>query len=279
MFALLVLVAGGCGPAPPPKTGNEVKFDADARSGPDGKRSTAREVRINTPVTDEVNFQSQDKTDWYLVKLLGRSGVLNTVVHWDSDSSDVMIDVFDEIGRQISASPVRNRNAKEKSLLTQIDKPGVYYVRVTAPTKTDATVYTMEAKWDAPPPPPPVVVVVREPPPPREHPEPVDDPPHRPKTPREPREPRETKPGESVYGRIVQAYLEAGTMTLYLDKGTAAGLKPGMTGAILQGASGEEPLDGGQFRIVSVLDANRAVAKSTLRSIGKNTRVTIGLGR
>src|SRR4051812_15688197 len=108
----LFLLVAGCGPSPPPKSGADAKFDADARSGPDGKRSTAREVKINTPVTDEVNFQAQDKTDWYLVKLLGHAGVLNTVVHWDSETSDVMIDVFDEIGRQISASPVRNRNAK-----------------------------------------------------------------------------------------------------------------------------------------------------------------------
>jgi hypothetical protein len=273
--ALLVplLVAAACGPAgKTAKTGNDDKFDADAKSGPDGKRSTAREVKINTAVTDEVSFAGQDKTDWYLVRLLGKAGVLNTVVHWDADSSDVQIDVFDELGRQISASPVRNRGAKEKSLLTQIDKPGVYYVRVTAPTKADATVYTMEAKWDAPAP-----VAVKEPPPAREHVEPVaEDPPPRHHHEREPREPRG---GETVQGRIVQAYLESGALTLHLDKGASAGLKPGMTGTVLSGASGEDALDGGTFRIVSVLDANKSVARCSLRSLGKNTRVLITLGK
>src|SRR5262245_37096606 len=115
------------------KTANDEKTAADTRSGPDGKRSGARDLKPNTPITDEISYRNQDRTDWYRVQLHGRAGVLNTSIHWDSEFSDVMIDVFDEFGKQISASPVRNKLAKEKALLTQIDKPGTYYVRVTAP--------------------------------------------------------------------------------------------------------------------------------------------------
>jgi len=269
--ALLLAAAWGC--EKKSKTANDEKFDADMKSGPDGKRSGARVLKPNTPVTDEVNFMNQDKSDWYVVSLKGRAGVLSTLIHWDNDQSDVMIDVFDEFGKQISASPVRNRGAKEKSLLTQIDKMGTYYIRVTAPSRADGTVYTMEAKWDMPaeaPPPPPVADNTPPPEPP-----PPPKPRHR--EPREPKEPKAT--GETVQGRVVSAYREGAGLTLHIDKGSAAGVRTGQSGSVLLGPAGEDTLDGGEFRIVQVLGEGKCVAKTSLSSIGKNTRVVINLGR
>jgi len=276
---LTLLAVVGCGDANKGKTANDEKKNADNSSGPDGKRSGARAIKPNSPITDEVSFLHQDMTDWYQVDLKGKAGVLNTILHWDSESSDVMVDVFDEFGKQISASPVRkDKQSKEKSLLTPIDRPGTYYVRITAPTKTDGTVYTVEAKWDEPvaeaPPPPP---------PPKAHLEPMPEEPPPPKhvhhEPREPREPKEKPPAESVQGRIVSAYREGPGLTLHIDKGSAAGLKTGMSGTVLAGPAGEDALDGGEFKIVSVLDANKSVGKTSLRTIGKNTRVSITLSR
>lgn len=272
LFATLLVAAAGCHP----KTAVDAKFDADAKSGPDGLRSGARQLPVNTPITDQVNFVQQDKTDWYMVDLVGHSGVLNTFVHWDNGASDIMIDVFDAFGKQISASPVRNPGAKEKTLLTQIDRPGTYYVRVTAPGAHDGSVYTMEAKWAVPPPPPPQPMPMASepaPPPPVEH--------HRRhhEEAREPREPREKPAGETVEGRIVAAYREGAGLTLQLDKGSAAGLRSGMAGTVLEGPSGEDPLEGGDFRIVKVLDGNKSVARCSLHSIGRNTRVLITLSR
>src|SRR4051812_36961364 len=114
-FALLVV---GCASSPdrrPP-------FDADARSRPHGKRSGAQPLPPNQPRTDEVSFAAQDRTDWYVLELRGHAGVLSSEIHWDSDASDVLVDVFDAFGAQIAASPVREKGAKEKKLLTQIDK-------------------------------------------------------------------------------------------------------------------------------------------------------------
>jgi hypothetical protein len=240
---------------------------ADENSGPDAKRSGANVLRVNTPRTDEVSFKNGDRTDWYMVELRGRPGVLQTLVHWDTDSSDLMIDVFDPFGAQIAASPVRTKNAKQKQLLTQIDKPGVYYLRITAPGSSDGTVYTMEAKWDEPPafvPPPPSVTVI----------EPVDP---APREPRRPREPRSEKADTTVQGRVVAAYREGAGLTLHLDKGSAAGLKVGMSGSVLTGSSGEDQLDGGTFKITQVLGDNKSVARSSLASLGKNTRFVIHL--
>jgi hypothetical protein len=66
-------------------------------------------------------------------------------------------------------------------------------------------------------------------------------------------------------------------MVLYLDQGGAAGIKPGMTGAVLDGADGDKPLDGGSFTISQVVDKSKSIARSPLAKLGKNKRVVINL--
>jgi hypothetical protein len=272
LIALLAVAA--CGP----KSGGKMpkdNFDADARSGPDQKRSSAQKLDLNKPHTDEVSYANQDKTDWYVVELKGQAGVLTTLINWDNVGSDVNIDVFDAFGAQIAASPVRGKGEKQKKLFTQIDKPGTYYVRVTAPAKGDGTVYTMEAQWQEP------TAVAVAPPPPRE--ESAPPPEEHPKSPkhgvREPREPREKPAGESIEARVVSSFREGGSLMMYIDKGSAAGIKQGDSGMVLQGSGGEDPLDGGTFRVVKVIDANKCVGAASLHSLGRNNRVAITLGR
>src|SRR6478735_5443640 len=131
LTGLLALATVGCGPKAGSKTPNTI--DADLRSGPDAKRSSAQMLDVNKPKTDEVNFGNQDRTDWFQVELKGKAGVLTTLINWDNADSDVNIDVFDAFGAQIAASPGRGKGEKQKKLFTQIDKPGTYFVRVTAP--------------------------------------------------------------------------------------------------------------------------------------------------
>ena len=57
-----LLIAAGCGPKSGSKTPKD-NYDADARSGPDSKRSSAQQLPVNKPHTDEVSYQNQDKTD------------------------------------------------------------------------------------------------------------------------------------------------------------------------------------------------------------------------
>jgi hypothetical protein len=265
MRPLLLVVALATACASSPET--RPNFDTDARSGPDAKRSGALVLKPNQPHTDEVSFTGQDKTDWYVIELKGHAGVLQSEVHWDNDASDVLIDVFDAFGAQLAASPVREKGAKEKRLLTQIDKPGTYYLRITAPNRGDQTVYTLMAKWDAPAERVLPMGEIAEPEPERRH------------RSAPPREPRERPSGESVQGRIVAAYRDGSGLVLHLDKGASAGLKEGMAGTVLSGPSGDDALDGGAFRITKVLDDNKSVARSSLHSIGKNTRVSITLAR
>lgn len=274
LIALLALAA--CGPKSGSKTPKD-NFDADARSGPDQKRSSAQKLDTNKPHTDEVSYANQDKTDWYEVELKGKpqQPVLTTIINWDNANSDVNVDVFDAFGAQIAASPVRGKGEKQKTLYVPIPQPGTYYIRVTAPTKADGTVYTMEAQWQEP------TAVAVAPPPPRE--EPAPPPEEKPKSPkhgpREPHEVREKPAGESIQARVVSSFREGGSLMMYIDKGSAAGIKQGDSGMVLQGSGGEDPLDGGTFRVVKVIDANKCVGASSLHSLGKNNRVAITLGK
>ena len=77
---------------------------------------------------------------------------------------------------------------------------------------------------------------------------------------------------------MVSSFREGNNLMLNIDKGSSAGIKAGDGGMVLQGAGGEDPLDGGNIRIIKVLDANKSVGQTTLRSIGKTNRVAITLG-
>ncbi len=267
----LVTLAAACGPKAGSKQAKD-NFDPDARSGPDGKRSNAQKLALNKPHTDEVSYANQDRTDWYEVDLEGaKSGsVLGAVINWDNANSDVNIDVFDAFGAQISASPVRGKGEKQKKLYTPIEKSGTYYIRVTAPARPDGTVYTMEAQWEQPPPMMMTPAPTPEPPPVEERPR---------KHERVARPEREKPAGETIEARVVSAYREGASLMMYIDKGSAAGIHPGDSGVVLQGSGGEDPVDGGQFKVVKVIDANKCVGSAQLHSLGKNNRVAITLSR
>jgi hypothetical protein len=96
----------------------------------------------------------------------------------------------------------------------------------------------------------------------------------------EPREPREPKgSGETIQARVVSSYREGANLMMYIDKGSAAGIRPGDSGTVLSGSGGEDPLDGGNFRITKVIDANKSIGMASLRSLGKNNRVAITLSK
>jgi len=203
------------------------------------------------------------------VQLPGKPGILTCELDWNSDKSDIAVDVFDEGGNQLAASAPAP-GAKHKTLLAKIDKvPSPYFIRVWAPNKTDATAYTVTAKWELP--------EEKTLPPPPEEPKPEPKKHHEEK----PRIERESHPrvSDTVQGRVVSAYKEGAGLTLQIDKGSAAGVQPGMKGQVLQGSGGEDALDGGDFAITQVIGPNKSLAKTNLQAIGKNTRVVITLSK
>jgi hypothetical protein len=82
-----------------------------------------------------------------------------------------------------------------------------------------------------------------------------------------------------VYGTIVSLVKEGSTTTLYLDKGSADQLRPGMMGTILDGPDGDKPFEGGAFSIEKVVGGSKSIAKSTTlqKSPGKNKRIVVNL--
>lgn len=84
-------------------------------------------------------------------------------------------------------------------------------------------------------------------------------------------------PEGAITGKIVSSFqAEDGTMTLYLNQGSAAHLRVNMTGSILEGGEGGKKLAGASFVITKVLSDNQAVATSKYsKSLGKNNRFMI----
>jgi hypothetical protein len=82
-----------------------------------------------------------------------------------------------------------------------------------------------------------------------------------------------------VQARVVNSFREGPGLTLQIDKGSAAGIHMNDSGTVLDGA-GDEPLANGNFKIVKVLGENKCIGSAPgLRSLGKNNRVSITLGK
>lgn len=270
-FWLAILLASSLGVLGCPKKDKLSQFDADAKSGADGKRPGAQTIATNTAATDEVNFDLQDQTDWKQVQLKGKPGILTVELRWDSAQADLNCDVFDSFGEQIAASPGPTPGAQLKRTVVQIDSLGVYYLRIQAAKKGDSSVYTVRASWEG------EEVAITPPPLPPPQPSPRSRP-HA-SSPRPERKERHFDADHGVQGRIVSSYRDAGQLVLHIDKGSGAGVKVGSTGTILEGANGSNALEGGTFTVVQVIDDNKSVAKTGLKSLGRNTRVLINAGK
>ncbi len=138
----LACALAGCHPATP-----EPGPDPDRDSGGDAARSGARPIAVGQLVTDEVDFDKGDMTDWKSIRL-DRKGTLRIKLHWDNDKMDLNIDGFDRAGEPAASSPGLRPGEQEKTVLMQVDQPGTYFLRVTAPHAHMASVYTLQAKWE-----------------------------------------------------------------------------------------------------------------------------------
>jgi hypothetical protein len=77
---------------------------------------------------------------------------------------------------------------------------------------------------------------------------------------------------------IVQLHREGSTLVLYLDKGSSAKVREGMTGQILDGPDGDKLLDGATFSVTQVIDGSKSIAQSSYaKPTGKNKRVVLNL--
>ena len=258
----------------PKKPDQKPQVDPDANSGPDALRSGALKIEVNkVSPPDDVNFDKQDMTDWKAVDLTGRPAQLTVFLRWDNVNSDINVDVFDAVGNQLISSPGPAPGTTEKKVAVDIVQvPATYYIRVTAPKTKDGSVYTVEPKWEGEV---QAMPQVPQEPPPEVKPTPKPKVHSEPKPKKEKGSTAEQIAEKGLQGRIRSASKEGDGMVLYIDKGSAAGVKAGQRGTILDGPNGANPLPGAMFTIENVVDENKCTAKTSLRSLGKNNRVAI----
>jgi hypothetical protein len=259
--------------------------------GPAGPtRLEAGDGDTNQAISDKIDFKKGKVNDWRKFQLVGKPGYATFELHWDDESANLTLDVFDKFGVNIGKSPRRIEGQSSRKILLRIDDPGLYYVRVAGPTKSDSSIYTVFVKWDGPPKP----VADNSAPPPAPNPNTNPNAPPAP-NPNTTAPPAPCPPGQvcpppcpqgqvcpdpnKVYGSIVQLVREGSTVTLYLDKGSTDKLRAGMSGTILDGPEGDKPFEGGTFSIAQVIGSNKSIAKSTTlsKSLGKNKRIVINL--
>jgi hypothetical protein len=255
-------------------------------------RLEAGDGPLNQPISDKIDYKKGKINDWRKFILAGgKPGEIATfILHWDEEAANLDIDVYDQFGSKIGKSPPKLEGQSIKKVLVHIDEAGLYYVKVSGPTKADSSIYTMEVKWKgkpvAPPPPASGVAVAPsgaavQPSGAAAAPCPTGmtcPPPGQPCPPGAQCPPPAPDPNK-VPANIVSVVHEGSTVTLYLDKGSSAGFRVGMQGTILDGPDGDKPLDGGSFSISQVIGASKSIAKSSSlqKPLGKNKRVVVNL--
>jgi hypothetical protein len=239
----------------------------------DGDRLHAKDAPLNTPIDDKVDFSHGDRYDWRKVILGGKPGIATFELHWDEESANIDLDIYNKFGDPIGKSPPKLEGQQVKKILVQIDEPGVYYLRVSAPTKKDASIYTVAIKWKGPGGPPPVAATPAAPATPAAAGGSGGGAPAAPAAPL-----AFAADPSKLLGSIVQYHREGGTLVLYLDRGSQAKLREGMSGNILDGPEGDKLLDGGTFTISQVIDGNKSIAHSSYaKQPGKNKRIVVNL--
>jgi hypothetical protein len=264
-----------------------VKDEKDKAKGGDGKggggdaagptRLEATDGQINMPISDKIDFAKKKQNDWRKFTLAGKPGQFATFeLHWDEETANLEIDVFDKFGVNVGKSPRRIEGQSSKKVLLRIDDPGLYYVRVSGGSKADNSIYTMMVKYNGP-----VVAAAAATPAPAPAPGPGPAPAPAPApAPCPPGQNCPTPPDPNkVYGSIVSITREGSTVTLYLDKGSADQLRTGMLGTILDGPEGDKPFEGGSFSIAQVVGGSKSIAKSSTlqKPLGKNKRIVVNL--
>ena len=256
--------------------GDKAAGGAEAPAGP--TRLEATDGPINAPINDKIDVKKQKQNDWRKFQLLGKPGIATFELHWDEDGANLDIDIYDKFGVKIGKSPPRLEGQSSKKILVQIEDPGVYYVKVSGPTKSDNSIYTMMVKWKGPAAPPPSQTAAAAPAPAAA---PVA-------APAAAAAPAPCPPGQNcptppdpnkVYGTIVSMVREGSTVTLYLDKGSGDQLRSGMAGTVLDGPEGDKPFEGGSFAIAQVVGSSKSIAKTTTlqKPLGKNKRIVVNL--
>src|SRR6185312_16128974 len=114
-------------------------------------RLEATDGQINMPISDKIDVKKNKQNDWRKFTLAGKPGQFATFeLFWDTADANLDIDVYDKFGVNVGKSPRRIEGQSSKKVLLRVDDPVLYYVRVSGPSKTDSSIYTMMVKYNGP---------------------------------------------------------------------------------------------------------------------------------
>lgn len=154
--AALVVSVAACGAVP---------SNLDSSDEGDNERDRAMAVFIDRSVTDRLDGDNGDNTDWKYVDVV-EQGKLKITVSLDHPESldQAEVELTDEFGSRIDRSVVE-ANQPVYVFDQQVRKPTKFFVKIFA--KHGGTPYTVGSSLEMPPPPPePTVVAAPAPPPP-----------------------------------------------------------------------------------------------------------------
>ena len=104
----------------------------DKKEDEDGKRLEAKKTALNQPVNDELSLPKNDIMDWkaYDLSSIPAHTWVQFELNWDERESEILLDIYDQVGAQVVQSPGRAGTAQKKIPL-KVETPGVYYARLT----------------------------------------------------------------------------------------------------------------------------------------------------
>lgn len=132
LFVLLSLATllAACGPG------------FDEKTGGDGTRGEAREVRVDAAIDDRVSAEQGDNTDWKKFELDDAAKV-TVKFWWDEPGIKVSITLRDELGQKLT-SMTHASGQREEALGPIKLKGGSYFLEIAA--GGGASVYTFEVQ-------------------------------------------------------------------------------------------------------------------------------------
>jgi len=228
-----------------------------------------------------VTYPGGDRVDWKFFEIPPeKKGEIEVTlrIRPPRPGLDLAFEVFDQYGRkQAAAKPTPGKNKKKKSATVKEAEGGKWYVQVYAPRRTDAADYRLSVtfteakamvskvdldKLKGEIPDPPTLPAVVEP---------------KKMTPEEKAKcqadfdkcdqerqkceadnsSRAAGAPQAITARIINTQVDSsGMVIITMDKGKKDGLDRGWPGKVLQGGPGSNPVSGGDFSLIKVVDSN-----------------------
>ena len=114
-------------------------------------RLEATDGQINMPISDKIDVKKGKANDWRKFTLVGKPGQFATFeLHWDEETANLSIDVYDKFGVNVGKSPRRIEGQSSKRVLLRIDDPGPLLRARVGADKADNSIYTMMVRYHGP---------------------------------------------------------------------------------------------------------------------------------